>query len=222
MILSIDIGNTNITLSMINKDLEVIKSSRIITKVSRTSHDFEVILEEFLGVEGVIISCVVPEVLSPLQSAILHCFGKEAVVIDHTSHSGIVIKTDHPEEVGADLIADAAAVYALYGGNTLVIDFGTATTFEYISEHGELSACVILPGLEISAKALSSMAAMLPDIELKFPESILATETITCMQAGIMYGYVGQVEYIIQQFAKELNCDDLKVALVDLFVVRVI
>ncbi|MBQ9987294.1 MAG: type III pantothenate kinase [Erysipelotrichales bacterium] len=213
-LLAVDIGNTNIVLSLMNESGEIEDTFRFVTKVERSCEEFESIFREFIGeieIEDVIVSCVVPEVLVPFKEAIYKYLNKEVMLIDHTLDSGILIKTDRAEEVGADLIADAAAGYALYGGNILVADFGTATTFQYIDEEGAFLYCVILPGLEISAKALSSMASLLPDIELQVPNTILATNTIDCMCSGVMYGYIGSVEYIIKRFMSELKRDDIRV-----------
>lgn len=213
-LLAIDIGNSNVVLGLINDSNEVEKSFRFITKVQRTCDDIGVLLKEFLKdneIEDVIISCVVPDVLCNFKEAVYTYLGKSAVVIDHTLDSSILFGVDNAEEVGADLIADAVAGYSLYGGNILVIDLGTATTFQYIDDHGAFLACVILPGLHSSATALTSMAAMLPEIELRVPDSILATNTISCMQAGIMFGYIGQLEYIIKRFESELKRNDIRV-----------
>lgn len=119
--------------------------------------------------------------------------------------------TDFPKEVGADKIVDAAAVYHLHGGNAIVIDFGTATTFDYINEKGEFLYNVIMPGLEISAQALWQQAAKLPEIEISKPASILGKNTDSSMRAGVVYGYIGSTEYIIRRMKEEIGRDDIKV-----------
>ena len=117
----------------------------------------------------------------------------------------------NPRQVGADRIVDAAAVYELYGGPAIVIDYGTATTFDLVDADGTFTACVIAPGIRTSAQAMWSMAAKLPEFEIKKPKSILAQDTIACMQAGLVYGQIGQTEYIIQRVRKESGYNNLKV-----------
>ncbi|HCX04389.1 MAG TPA: pantothenate kinase, partial [Clostridiales bacterium] len=120
-------------------------------------------------------------------------------------------KAENPKEVGADRIVDAVAAYEIYGGPVIVIDFGTATTYDVVNENGEFIAAITSPGIQISADALWSKAAQLPNIEIQKPKSILARNTITSMQAGLVYGYIGQVEYIVKEIKKELKMDYIKV-----------
>ena len=125
--------------------------------------------------------------------------------------TGINIDTPNPREIGPDRIVDAVAAYELYGGPILVLDFGTATTYDLVTADGRFTAGITAPGVKISAQALWTGTAKLPEIEIVMPSSILATDTIWSMQAGLMYGQIGQTEYIIRQVKKETGYDDLKV-----------
>ena len=219
MLLAVDIGNTNITYGLINSDDEVIGTFRITTKLPRTSDEFGLHLMNFLtihqveksDIEDVIISSVVPKIMYAFTNSIRKYLNKEPMLVGPGIKTGISIKTESPKELGADKIVDAAAVYGEYGGNALILDFGTATTYDYIDENGTFLYSCISPGIEISANALWSMAAKLPEVEIQKPSTILSKNTISSMQAGIVYGYIGQVEYIIKQFKKELNKPDMKV-----------
>lgn len=219
MLLAVDIGNTNITFGLISEIGTIMGSFRITTKMARTSDEFGIEIMNFLNnlqvdlttIDAVIISSVVPKIMYSFTNSIRKYLLMEPMIVGPGTKTGISIKTDSPKELGADKIVDAAAVYNIYGGNALIIDFGTATTYDYINEKGEFLAGVISPGIEISAQALWSQAAKLPEIEIKKPDSILAKNTITSMQAGIVYGYIGQVEYIINQFKKELKRNDIKI-----------
>ena len=119
--------------------------------------------------------------------------------------------TENPRQIGADRIVDAVAAYEIYGGPVLVLDFGTATTYDLVSEDGSFIACIIAPGIRISAKALWEGTAKLPEVEIKKPKSILAQETVSSMQAGLIYGQIGQTEYIVSHVKKESGYDNLKV-----------
>lgn len=215
MIVAIDIGNTNITIAFVRNN-ELIKSYRLTTKLQRTSDEYGFYLMSFLDhahlhvedIEDVVVSTVVPKIMHSFTNAIKKYLNKEPLMIDATTNSGIKIITDHPSSVGADRIVDATGAFYYYGGPCLVIDFGTATTFDYVNEKGEFLYAVTAPGLEITAQALSNMAAQLPEIEIVKPDSILATNTITSMQAGVVYGYIGLTREIIQQMKQQLNLGD--------------
>ena len=219
MLLTVDIGNTNITMALIDQENNIKGTFRVTTKAKRTSDEFGMILMEFCRmskvtveeIKDVIISSVVPKVMHSFNNSIRKYIKKEPIIVGPGIKTGISIKTDFPKEVGADKIVDAAAVYYLYGGNAIVVDFGTATTFDYINEKGEFLYNVILPGLEISAQALWQQAAKLPEIEIVKPASILAKNTDTSMRAGVVYGYIGSTEYIISKMKEEIGRDDIKV-----------
>ena len=219
MLLTVDIGNTNITMALIHDDNRIAGTFRVTTKAQRTSDEYGMTLMEFCrmtkvnveDIKDVIISSVVPKVMHSFNNSIRKYIKKEPIIVGPGIKTGISIKTDFPKEVGADKIVDAAAVYHLYGGNAIVVDFGTATTFDYINEKGEFLYNVILPGLEISAQALWQQAAKLPEIEIVKPPSILAKNTDTSMRAGVVYGYIGSTEYIISKMKEEIGRDDIKV-----------
>lgn len=218
MILAIDVGNTNITLAVL-QDGEVEASFRLTTRTPRTSDELGV---QFLGllearkilpsrIEDVIISSVVPGVMYSLTSCIIKYFGKNPMIVGMGVKTGIKIITGNPREIGADRIVDAVAAYELYGGPVFVIDFGTATTYDLILGDGSFAAGITSPGIAICANALWNETAKLPEIEIKKPASILAKETVSSMQAGLVYGYIGQTEYIIKQVKKEAGLPQLKV-----------
>ncbi len=218
MILGIDVGNTNITLALL-EDGEVSASFRLTTKTPRTSDEFGVQMLALLstrgvsaaGPEAVILSSVVPGVMYSLTSAIVKYFDRSPMIVGTGIRTGIRIVTGNPREIGADRIVDAAAAYELYGGPVLVIDFGTATTFDLILADGSFTAGITSPGIAICANALWNETARLPEIEIRKPASILARETVSSMQAGLVYGYIGQTEYIVRQVKKEAGLPKLRV-----------
>ncbi len=218
MLMAVDIGNTNITIACFDGS-QIKATFRLTTKTQRTSDEYGSNLINFMhafnlrvaDIENVIISSVVPKVMHSFTNSIRKYIYKEPILIGPGLKTGISVQTDNPRQVGADRIVDLAGCMAAYGGNALVIDFGTATTYDYVSAQGVFQYGVTAPGIEISAKALWTQAAKLPEIEIRKPDTILAKNTITSMQAGLVYGYIGQCEYIIKQFKKELGIEDLKV-----------
>lgn len=219
MLLTIDVGNTNITMGVL-RDEEIVGSFRLTTKIPRTSDELGLTFLNLLinkgidpqAIEDVIISSVVPKMMYSLTSAIRKYLSREPFIIGPGIKTGIRIQCDNPREVGADRIVNVAAAYHLYKKACLVIDFGTATTYDYVSDEGVFEYTVISPGIEIAAQALVSQTAKLPDIEIQMPKSILAKNTISGMQAGLVYGYIGQVDYTIRQLKKELKKDMLVIA----------
>jgi type III pantothenate kinase len=146
-----------------------------------------------------------------LTSGIVKYIKQEPLIVGPGTKTGIKVATKNPREIGSDRIVDAVAAYELYGGPILVLDYGTATTYDLVTKEGHFVAGITAPGIGISAKALSEGAAKLPEIEIVKPASILALDTVTSMQAGLMYGQIGQTEYIIRQVKKESGYEDLKV-----------
>lgn len=218
MLLVIDVGNTNITLGVF-KEEELLGTFRMTTKQPRTSDEYGITLKELVERQGilstdisaVIIASVVPDVMHSLGSAIIKYFGIRPVVVSAGIKTGIRIVTENPRQVGSDRIVDAVAAYTLHGGPVIVLDFGTATTYDLVGIDGTFEAGVTAPGIRTSAQALWGQAAMLPAIEIKKPDSILAKETITSMQAGLVYGQIGQTEYIVNKIKKESGYRDAKV-----------
>jgi len=161
--------------------------------------------------EGTIIASVVPNVMHSLTGAVTRYLGTAPLIVGPGVKTGIKVVTENPRQIGADRIVDAVAAYEIYGGPVLVLDFGTATTYDLVSEDGSFIACIIAPGIRISAKALWEGTAKLPEVEIKKPKSILAQETVSSMQAGLIYGQIGQTEYIVSHVKKESGYDNLKV-----------
>lgn len=218
MILVIDVGNTNLTLGVYDgKELKA--TFRMMTKTPRTSDEYGVMLTTLLNtkgittqmIEGCIVASVVPDVMHSLTGGILRYVGVKTLTVGPGLKTGIKIITENPRAIGADRIVDAVAAYEKYGGPVLVIDFGTATTYDLVTAEGHFAAGITAPGIRISSEALWSQAAKLPKIEIKKPKSILAQETISSMQAGLVYGQIGQTEYIIRKVKEESGLADLKV-----------
>lgn len=209
MILAIDIGNTNIVLGVF-EGTDLTATFRMSTVV-RSSDEYGVLMCDMLRLKGiaydrfdaVVVSCVVPNILYSMGSAVVKYFGIRPFVVGPGTKTGIRLVSENPKEIGPDRIVDAAAAYTLYGGPVLVIDYGTATTYDLISADGSFVAGVTAPGIRLSAKALWEGTAMLPNIEIEKPQSILAKNTVTSMQAGLVYGQIGQSEYIIKNMIAE-------------------
>lgn len=218
MLLAMDIGNTNTTIGVF-RGKELVATFRMTTKQQRTSDEFGIDLCSLLvhnkidkeEIHAVITASVVPDVMYSLNRAISKYLSLTAVNVEYGIETGIKIMTDHPAQVGADRVVDAVAAYEIYGGPVLVIDFGTATTYDVVSEKGEFLTGITAPGIQTSAEALWSKAAKLPRIEIAKPKSILAKDTVTSMQAGLVYGQIGQTEYIVSQIKQELGLDQMKV-----------
>lgn len=217
MLIVVDIGNTNITLGLYNGDT-IVDNYRLTTKLERTSDEYGFMLISFLAashieaeeIEDIIISSVVPTIMYSFTNSIKKYFKKDPIIVGPGIKTGVSIKIDNPRSLGADRLVDAAGAYYIYGGPCLVVDFGTATTFDVITEHAEFIGGATAPGLGISSAALSSQAAKLPEIEIKKPQQIIAKDTVSSMQAGIVYGYIGLTESLIEKI-KESYGKNLKV-----------
>lgn len=218
MLLVIDVGNTNITVGIF-QDEKLLGSYRMTTQIQRTSDEFGIFLRELVQCAGVnydliksiIIASVVPNIMYSLTSGCFKYFGVQPMIVGQGIRSGIRLAAENPKEVGADLIVDAVAAKEIYGGPAIVIDYGTATTFELILEDGTLDSVVIVPGILVSIGALSQGTAKLPEVEVKRPKTILAKETNTCIQAGIFYSTIGQTEYIVRKMIEESGLKNVKV-----------
>lgn len=218
MLLVIDVGNTNITLGVFRGE-ELLGTYRMTTKMQRTSDEYGITLRELVEHQGIsskditacIVASVVPDLMHSLGSAMIKYFGIKPMVVSAGIKTGIRIVTENPKQVGADRIVDAVAAYTLHGGPVIVIDYGTATTYDIVGPDGTFEAAVIAPGIRTSAQAMWGQAAMLPAIEIKKPQSILAKETISSMQAGIVFGQIGQTEYIVKKIREESGYKDAKV-----------
>ena len=218
MLLTIDVGNTNFTFGIFN-DRELLTTFRMTTKQLRTSDEYGISIIDMLernqisksDIQGVIISSVVPNVMHSLTSAVIKYLDITPTIVGPGIKTGLRVMTENPKQIGADRIVDAVAAYDLYGGPALVLDFGTATTYDLVDGRGAFVAGVTAPGIRTSAQALWNEAAKLPEIEIKKPASILAQETISSMQAGLVYGQIGQTEYIVKHMIKESGYDNVKV-----------
>lgn len=218
MLLVIDIGNTNITLGVF-EDSDLKASFRLTTSTARTSDEYGLILCDLLKaknlkleeITSVTIASVVPKLMHSLVSGIIKYMGISPLIVGSGTKTGIKIQTPNPKEIGADRVVDAVAAYDIYGGPVLVIDFGTAITYDLITEDGSFIAGVTSPGLRIAANALWAETAKLPEIEIAMPDTILAKDTVTSMQAGLVFGCIGQTEYIVKRMLKEAAIGKCKV-----------
>jgi len=220
MLLAIDIGNTNTVLGLF-KDGALVHDWRIRTEVNMTIDEYAITLRSLFSVheiavdsvKDVIISCVVPPVLNSTERFCQRFFRTTPLVVGPGIRTGMPIFYDNPKEVGADRIVNAVAAYEQQKTALIVVDFGTATTFDYISERGEYMGGVISPGIMISCEALFQKASKLPRVEIfARPPSIMAKNTIASMNAGIVFGYAGLVEGIISRMKKEVGHDMFVIA----------
>lgn len=218
MLLTIDVGNTNITLGVFNGE-KLQGTFRMTTKRPRTSDEYGFticgILEhrgiQAADIDAVIVASVVPDIMHSLNNGIIKYLEVKPIVVSAGIKTGIRIVTENPKEIGPDRIVDAVAGYELCHGPVIVVDFGTATTYDLIGPKGTFEAGITAPGIETAGRSLWGGAAMLPAIEIKKPGSILAKETISSMQAGLVYGAIGQTEYIIRKVKEESGYEDIKV-----------
>lgn len=215
MLLVLDVGNSNIAMGIFDGD-ELIGRFGISSSVSRSSDEFGVIIKGILRENGIertgknksaitdcIISSVVPNLMHSLTNSIKKYLGIVPINLAMGIKTGIRIAFPNPSQVGADRIADAAGAFYKYGGPCIVIDFGTATTYDLIDEEGAFIAGITAPGIKISAQAMWENTARLPEIEIEKPASILARDTVSSMQAGLVYGQIGQTEYIVNKIKEE-------------------
>ncbi|OON97192.1 MAG: pantothenate kinase [Epulopiscium sp. Nele67-Bin005] len=219
MILVADVGNTNIVMGVMHED-ELVTRFKITTQTSYTSDEYGVLILNILEKNGVyvgditgsIIGSVVPDIMYSLRKAFEKYIKTKPLIVQAGTKTGIAIKCDNPKEVGADRIVNCVAANELYGSPCIVIDFGTATTYDILNSKSEFIAGITSPGIRISADALWKNTAQLPHVEIKITKGILdAKNTITSMQTGLVYGYIGQVEYIINRAKIEMNEPNLKV-----------
>ena len=218
MILTLDIGNTNIKTALF-EGMEMRQYWRISTDRQRSSDELGLLLMNLLQynridrsqIDGIMMSSVVPQINFTVEHMCRNYFGIEPMKIEPGVRTGINIKYENPRELGSDRIANAVAAYELYGGPCITIDFGTATSFGVVSEKGEFLGGAICPGLKLAADALTERTSKLPRFELAKPESVIGRSTVTNMQAGIVYGYIGQVKYLVERMKQELNAPHAKV-----------
>ncbi|AST94000.1 MULTISPECIES: type III pantothenate kinase [Sutcliffiella] len=210
MIFVLDVGNTNTVLGVYEKD-KLVHHWRIETSRNKTEDEYGMIVKNLLqhvGISfkdfnGIIISSVVPPIMFSLERMCNKYFGINPIVVGPGIKTGLNIKYENPREVGADRIVNAVAAIREYGSPLIIVDFGTASTYCYINEKKQYMGGAIAPGIGISTEALYSRAAKLPRIEIARPEGIIGKTTVSAMQAGILYGYVGQVEGIVERMKQE-------------------
>jgi type III pantothenate kinase len=219
MLLVIDVGNTNIVLGIYDGE-RLVDNWRIWTERDRTSDEYGILVRNlfssrsisFGGIEAIAISCVVPPMLNMLLELSERYFQRKPLIVEFGMNIGMPVLTDNPMEVGADRIVNAVAAYHKYKRSLIVVDFGTATTFDYISPKGEYMGGAIAPGLGISSEALFMRASKLPRVELAKPQKVVGKNTVHSMQAGIVFGYVGLVDEIVRRMKEEVGSDPKVIA----------
>ena len=213
MLLTIDAGNTQTVVGLFN-EAELVDHWRIATVADRTSDELALMMQQFLGfhgfsfddsITGVAISSGVPRVTAELRQMTERYFGFEPLVLEPGVRTGMPILYDNPKEVGADRIANAVGAYDLYGGPSIVVDFGTATTIEAVSDRGEYLGGALFPGVEISMDALFGRAAGLRRVELTEPKHVIGKSSAESIQAGMLYGFSAQVDGLVDRFVAELG-----------------
>jgi type III pantothenate kinase len=215
MLLTIDVGNTNTKLAVFEGN--VLKGQwRSATDTTRTADEYAVWLTQLMELQGLkraeidaaIIASVVPETTFNLVTLCRRYFNTQALVVgDPGVELGMKALIDRPEEVGADRLVDAVAAHERYGGPLIVVDFGTATTFNLVDRDGNYAGGVIAPGINLSLKALYMAAAKLPRVDIRRPQRVIATNTIQAMQSGIFWGYVGLIEGIVARMRAEADAE---------------
>lgn len=219
MIFVFDVGNTNTVLGVFEGD-ELKHHWRIETSRHKTEDEYAMVVKalfaheniEFSNINGIIISSVVPPIMFALERMCQKYFNITPIIVGPGIKTGLNIKYENPREVGADRIVNAVAGIHRYGAPLIIVDFGTATTYCYINENKQYMGGAIAPGINISTEALYTKAAKLPRIEIARPNGIVGKNTVHAMQAGILFGYVGQVEGIVKRMKEESNSDPKVIA----------
>lgn len=217
MLIAVDIGNTNIVLGFLDAG-KIVGTYRITTKSEHTSDEYGMMITQFLALNGyepedvddVIVASVVPKVMHSFRSSLIKFLDIDPMVVGPGIRTGMNVRIDNPSSLGADCLADCAGAYHAYGGPALVIDFGTATTFNYVDAQGTITCGLITTGIRSGAAALWGNTAQLPEVEITRPKSIIATNTRDAMQAGLYYNFLGGIERTIEQFHREID-EDFKV-----------
>src|ERR1700733_8599770 len=212
MLLAVDVGNTNIVYGLFEGE-RLVHQFRVESARGRTADEYTVVLHALLAMHGVkpeavdaaILACVVPSLTEPMIQLVKRGFGRDAMVIGPGIRTGMAILIENPREVGADRIADAVAGFDKAKGGVVVVDFGTSTNFDCVTPKGEYLGGVLAPGLQISADALFTRAAKLSRVEIAKPPRVVGKNTVHAMQSGIVYGYVGLVDGIVERILGELG-----------------
>jgi type III pantothenate kinase len=221
LLVAIDVGNTQTVVGLFGpgdgpagSGPDLMYHWRVATVAHRTADELALLIDQLFQlrgldpeevITGMAVASVVPRLRTAMREMADKWFKVNTVIVEPGVRTGMPIHYDNPKEVGADRIADAVAAFERYGGPTIVIDFGTATTFEVVSERGEYLGGVILPGIEISLEALFARAALLPRVELVEPRSVLAKNTVESVQSGVIYGFAAQVDGLCRRLEDELG-----------------
>ena len=218
MILVMDVGNLEMLLGVV-EGKELKGSWKMTTDSSKTSDEIGSTLVRFLRFDGilpaeiedVVISSVVPPMMYALVRGVEKYLGVTPLVVDYQIKSNIIINMKNPSELASDRLVKMMAAFALYGGPVMVVDYGTATTYDVVDREGHFVTGITAPGVTVCAESLSSKTAQLPEIEIKRPESIFCRDIVSCIQAGVYYGHVGEAKYLIDRVKRELDLPDMKV-----------
>ncbi len=211
MLLAIDVGNTNIVYGLF-EGASLVDQFRVETSRGRTADEYAVIVRQLLSmrdiapteVKAAIIASVVPALTEPMLHLVRRAFDLDALVVGPGIKTGMSILYENPREVGADRIVNAVAAYERFHSGLIVVDFGTATTFDCVTPKGEYMGGVIAPGIQISADALFTRAAKLPRVEIQRPPKVVGRNTQHSMQSGIVFGYVGLVDGLVERLKEEM------------------
>lgn len=211
MLLAVDVGNTNVVLGLFDGDT-LLEKWRLATDNKRAADEYGILIDMLLrnkgysssDIDDIIISSVVPSLLFSLEHMCLKYYGKSPIVVETGIKTGIKIKYDDPRQIGPDRIVNSVAAHTKYGGNLIVIDFGTATTFCCVTEAGDFIGGAIAPGIKTSAAALFEHTSKLPNVDLELPGRFIAKNTSECMQSGLIYGHMGFTMHMVTGMKKEM------------------
>ncbi len=221
MLLVIDVGNTNIVFGLY-EDKELVFDWRTSSDKSKTSDEYGLLFKDFFDfasidiqkLDDIIISSVVPNLMHTISAACIRYLGKKPIVVNSEIDLGIENKYKNPNEVGADRLVTAVAAYNQYGGPSIIVDIGTAITLDYITKDGEYLGGIIAPGIEISADALFNRTAKLPKIDIALPENVIGKSTRESMQSGLVYGYIGLVDFLISKMLESEGLNEKEVQII--------
>ncbi|MCD8036275.1 MAG: type III pantothenate kinase [Clostridiales bacterium] len=218
MLLVIDVGNTNIVLG-VYKGKRLVASWRMATSNQKTADEIGIFIHQLFDysdvdaneIEDIIISSVVPNAMYSLTHGLVKYFHIQPMIVGAGMKTGVNLLMDNPKEMGTDRIVKLVAAYEIYGGPAMVIDYSTATTYDVINDKGMFVTGITAPGIQVCVNALVESTAQLPKVEIKKPKSIIVKNTVGSLQAGIVYGHIGETKYIIEQVKEELDMPELKV-----------
>lgn len=218
MLLAFDIGNTNLTIGLFEDD-ELRFSWRLETVHTRTADEYGLLVRQLLAAEsiqptsidGIIIASVVPILTATIRQCVVRVFGKKPKVVGPGLKTGVPVLYDPPKDVGADRIVNAVAAYDRFSSACIVVDFGTATTFDSITKKGEYAGGAIVPGIQISMAALFDRAAKLPKVDFQRPAAVIGKSTVASIQSGAFYGYASLVDGLVRRMAAEMGDDPVRV-----------